>query len=229
MFLQRTFAPWLLVAFLGYQLSLSTGERRRKDRRPDNTETAAPGRTQGSGIKSVASGRGKFSFKDYDDMTMQCTWVAQDEADTVRLSVKCENPEARVKGGTTDLVCKYNGKPQLCPGYQSDPKGFWKQVGRTFKKLQSKVCSDDRALVRTAMCKRAPRNAHFKLDIGTAAAAGQSGVPDYPPPSPTRASSNTSDPSVCAANSRKRAEEHCNSSWVSLCTFVFSVMQGEDC
>lgn len=237
MLLLRTFAPWLLVAFLGHQVSPSSGERS-KNRGAGKTVTPAPGRAQGSGNKPAANGRGKFSF-DYDGEwndggKMQCTWGAKDVADTVRLSVKCENREARIKGGVTDLQCQYNAKPQRCPSYLSDPKGFWKQVGRAFKRLQGKVCKDDRALVRAGMCKRAPRDAHFKLDISSSVISAQSGEPETPPPLPPRstpAAAGSAAPTACTgrANPRRKAEEHCSSSWANLCTFFFSMLQSDDC
>ncbi|XP_051241552.1 fibroblast growth factor-binding protein 1-like [Dicentrarchus labrax] len=230
MLLLRTFAPWLLLAFLGQQVSPSSGARN-KNRGADKTVTPAPDRAQRSGDKSAATGRGKFSSKD----KMQCTWVAKDVADTVRLSVKCENREARVKGGVTDLECRYNAKPQRCPGYQSDPKGFWKQVARALKRLQGKVCRDERALVRAGMCKRAPRDAHFKLDMSSSVSAAQSG--DTPPlPLSNSTSTSTSSPAAPAgttactrADHRRKAEEHCSSSWASLCSFFFSMLQSDDC
>ncbi|XP_041790043.1 fibroblast growth factor-binding protein 1-like [Chelmon rostratus] len=222
MLLLRTFAPWLLLAFLGRQVSLSSGVRH-ANRGADRTP--APGRAQRSGDKTAANGRGKFSI----DAGMQCTWGARDVADAVRLTVKCENPEARIKGGVTDLECQYNGKPQRCPGYQSDPKGFWKQVGRAFKRLQGKACRDDRALVRATMCKRAPRDAHFKLDMSSSVASAQSGQAETP--LPPRFNSTAARPTACTrrADHQRKAEEHCSSSWVSLCSFFFSILQSDDC
>lgn len=219
MWLLRTFAPWCLVVFLGHQVSPSSGERR----------TPAPGSPQRSANKPAANGRGKFSTV-YDGDKMQCAWGAKDEADTVRLSVKCENPEARVKGGVTDLKCKYSGRPQRCPGYQSDPKGFWKQVARAFKKLQGKACTDDRALLRASMCKRAPEDAHFKLEIETSVVSAQSGREEAPPPTPTLLPSRPT-PTNCTgrAEARRKAEETCGGSWVSLCSFVYAMLQRDDC
>ncbi|XP_022593803.1 fibroblast growth factor-binding protein 1 [Seriola dumerili] len=224
MLLLRTFAPWLLLAFLGQQVSLSSGARN-KTRGADKTVVPTTGRAQRSGNKGAATGRGKFSLKD----EMQCTWGARDMGDTVRLSVKCEDPKARVKGGITDMECEYTAKPQSCRGYGSDPKGFWKQVARAIKRLQGKVCKDERALVKAGMCKRAPRDAHFKLDITSSVISAQSGDPETPPPLPTRSTS--AGPTACTgrADHRKTAEEYCNSSWASVCSFFFSMLQGEDC
>ncbi|XP_028265138.1 fibroblast growth factor-binding protein 1-like [Parambassis ranga] len=216
MLLLRTFAPWLLLAFLGQQVYLSSGAAEK-----------LPGRAQRSGAKSAATGQGKFSTKD----KTQCTWSAKDVGDNVKLLVKCENPEARATGGTTDLrTCEYTGKPQRCPGYQSDPKGFWKQVARALKRLQSKACRDQSALVRAGMCKRAPRDAHFKLDPTSSRTSSQAEVVRAPPPTqPPRSAS--SGPTACTrrADHRKTAEEYCSSSWASVCTFFLSMLQSEDC
>eukprot|EP00064_Thunnus_orientalis_P020932 superscaffoldBa00006055_g21084 len=238
MLLLRTLAPCLLMAFLAQQVSLSSGARGKgrtaEERGADRTVTPAPGRAQRSGGKgaapaAAATGRGKFSTKD----KMQCTWGARDVGDTVKLSVKCENPEARVKGGVTELRCDYNAKPQSCPGYQSDPRGFWKQVARALKKLKGKLCKDDRALVRTGMCKRAPRDAHFKLDISSSVASAQSGDVEPPrPPPPRRASTAAPAGSTACtrrADHRQKAEEYCNNAWASVCSFFFSMLQSDDC
>ncbi|XP_034712970.1 fibroblast growth factor-binding protein 1-like [Etheostoma cragini] len=225
MLLLETFVPWLLLAFLGQQVSLSSG-RRTKNRGADKSATPAPGRAQGGGgNKPAASGRGKFSIKD----KMQCMWEAKDVGDTVRLSVKCE---ARIKGESSNVQCKYNAKPQSCPGYQTDTKGFWKQVARAFKRLQGKVCEDDRALVRAGMCTSAPRGAHFKLDRSSVAFA-QSGEPETPPPPPSRSVSTAaapSGPTACSrrANHRKTAEENC-SGWASVCNFFLTMLQSNEC
>lgn len=226
MLLLRTFAPWLLLAFLGQQVSLSSGARN-KNRGANKAVTPAPGRAQRSGNKSAATARGKFSISD----KMQCTWGAKDGGDTVRLIVKCEDPEARIKGGVTDLQCEYNAKPERCPGYQSDPKGFWKQVTRAFKRLKGKVCKDDRALVKAGMCKRAPRDAHFKLDVLSSVISAQSGGdPETPQPPPPTPRSNSTGPTACVgrADQRKKAEEHCGG-WASVCTFFFTMLQSDDC
>lgn len=215
MSLLRTFAPWGLVVLLGYQVCASSGERRGADL----SGRAARGNARGGAGKSSATGRGKFLIDEEQDKQMQCTWVAQDVADAVRLSVKCEDARARIRGGVTELQCQYHAKPQLCPGYQSNPKGFWKQVSRAFKRLQSNVCNDVRVLVRTGMCKGAPRAAHFKLAVGSSVASARSGGEDSP--------SSTPEPAACAAQSRRKAEEHCNSSWASLCAFFFSMVEND--
>ncbi|XP_023147697.2 fibroblast growth factor-binding protein 1 [Amphiprion ocellaris] len=223
MLLLRTVAPCLLLSFLGQQVSLCSGAR---------SADKQTGKAQRSDNNGAASGRGKFSTRD----KMQCTWSATVVGDAVKLPVRCENLEARIKGGVTDLQCEYNAKPATCPGYLSDPRGFWKQVARAFKRLQSKVCRDERALVRAGMCKRAPKDAHFKLDISTSVVAAQSGGPEPAPPRPPRptlptTTGNGTGPTSCTkrADHHKTAVEYCSSSWASVCSFFLSMLQSEDC
>lgn len=205
MLLLRTFAPCLLLlVFLGQQVSLSCGARSKK-RGVDNT-----------GNKTS---RGKFSIKG----KVQCTWGARDVGDTVTLSVKCENPETR----SSTLMCQYIAKPQSCPGYLSDNRGFWKQVARALSRLQGKVCTDEHALVKAGMCKRAPRDAHFKLDTVSSVTSAETGHRGTPPPPPARSTSAA--PTACTgrADHRKTAEEYCSSSWASVCSFFFSMLQSD--
>ncbi|KAI4832533.1 hypothetical protein KUCAC02_015497 [Chaenocephalus aceratus] len=224
-----TVVPWLLLAFLGQQVSLSSGARN-KHRGADKTVTAAPDKAPRSGDKSAANGRGKFSINN----KMQCTWGAKAVGDAVKLSVKCEDREARIKGGVTDIKCEYNGKPQSCAGYKSNNKSFWKQVARAFKKLQGKVCSDESKLVRAGICKRAPRDAHFKLDIMSSVNLTQSGEPEThlpPPPQPRATAAAPVKPTACTArvNHLKTAEDNCSGSWASVCNFFLTMLQSEDC
>ncbi|KAM7394452.1 hypothetical protein PAMP_021256 [Pampus punctatissimus] len=204
MFLMRTFATCLLMAFLAQQVSLSSGQgsgSKFRKQRP------APGRAQKSG-GSAALHSGKFSTK----YNMQCAWEARDVGeDTVKLSVKCENPEARVKGGVTAISCDYNAKPQKCKKYASSSKNFWKQVSRALNKLQEKVCKDERALVKTSVCKRAHTDSHFRLDISSSVSSTQSGdlhtPPPPPPPQPTSASTSASTACTKRADHSQKAED----------------------
>ncbi|KAM4603337.1 fibroblast growth factor-binding protein 1-like [Polymixia lowei] len=239
MLLLRTLAPWFLLACLAQQLSVSAGAR----------EKARKGSAEARGAERSARDRkasapgGKFST---GDSNMRCTWVAKEDGDAVRLRVACQNPEARVTGGVTDLTCEYAAKPASCPGYVSKPGSFWKQVSRAMKKLRGKVC---RALepVKAGMCKRAPRDAHFTLDVRTAVVSAQQpreSVESSRKPRPgtgttttTAATTTVQTPagpvngSACTerVDQRKLGEEYCSSSWASLCTFFFSMVQSGDC
>ncbi|XP_061882174.1 fibroblast growth factor-binding protein 1-like [Entelurus aequoreus] len=173
---------------------------------------------RGPGASPLVAGRGRFHLHG----TMNCTWVARESSpDSVRVSVKCEDPVARVQGGETDMECAYDGKPQICPAYRSKRKGFWRQMGRSFKKLGADMCKDENAVVSASMCKRAPRDAHFKLDIGSSVIGAQSGGMDLPPPAPFL-------PTPCP-ETRRRAEEYCSSSLANVCAFFLMMMQNDDC
>uniref|UniRef100_A0A3B4B0I4 Uncharacterized protein n=1 Tax=Periophthalmus magnuspinnatus TaxID=409849 RepID=A0A3B4B0I4_9GOBI len=153
--------------------------------------------------------RGRFTLKN----GMHCTWATQDTSNGVKMLVKCENSQARIYGGITDVQCEYNAKPQSCPAYQSNPKAYYKQVSRALKRLQGALCYEERALVKAGMCKRAPRDAHFKLDRSTSISSAHGTPADCKRP----------------ADHREVAKEYCNSSWASLCAFFFSMLQSEDC
>ncbi|KAM6972321.1 fibroblast growth factor-binding protein 1-like [Aplochiton taeniatus] len=248
MLLLRTLAPCLLLACLAQQVALSVGsgkkERKGKGnvRALEQSQSSAPVRA-GKGGKAPAA-KGKFSTKD----KMQCTWVTRGEG-TVTLAVTCQNPEAKVKGGVTELSCTYTARPISCPGYDSNPDGYWKQVARALKKLQKKLCADSRAQVKTGMCKRAPQDAHFKLSVDTIVALAQQ--PDETarqvftprPMKPAKAIVSTTTTTTKVPNEnavtaiactervdqKKIAEEYCSSTWVSLCAFFFSMVQSGDC
>ncbi|KAM7419487.1 hypothetical protein PAMA_016550 [Pampus argenteus] len=225
MFLMRTFATCLLMAFLVQQVSPST--KLRKQRPADRAVSSASGGAQKSGA-SAAIRSGKFSTNN----NMQCEWEARNVGNTVKLSVKCENPEARIKGGVTDLNCDYIGKPQKCNRYAPSSRTFWKQLSRALIKLQDKLCTDERALVKPGLCKRAHKDSHFKLDVGSSVVSAQSGSrhePSLPPPSPQPNSTSTSTACTKRADHRQTAEEYCNSSWASVCSFFFSMVQSNEC
>ncbi|XP_029365636.1 fibroblast growth factor-binding protein 1 [Echeneis naucrates] len=188
----RTLTACLLLVFTGLQVSPSRGAYSQLGR-----------------VIRIRNKGGKFSIQG----GMQCTWGAREVSDSVVLTVKCENPRAHVEGGITEITCDYRARPQSCPGFVSDPRAFWKQLGRALKRLQGKVCREERALVKPAMCKRAPREAHFKLDLSSSVASAQSGDP-------------TAFPGTTACSSRA---EYCSSSWASVCSFFFSILQGDDC
>ncbi|KAM8878549.1 fibroblast growth factor-binding protein 1-like [Spinachia spinachia] len=225
--LLRSVAPWMLLLFLGQQVSLSSGARN-KNRAADNAVTSAPDKGHKSGHKPTASGRGKFLAVD----KVLCSWGAKDVGDSVRLSVKCKDQKTRGEGAVADLECQYSAKAQSCAGFRSDPRGFWRQVGRALKRLRGKVCKDGRALVRAGMCKGAPRDAHFKLDVlapVASVAAVQPAATEGRAPPPARSVS--TGPTACAARAdhRRTAEEKCGSSWASVCNFLLSIVQRDGC
>ncbi|KAJ0033559.1 hypothetical protein NQD34_000666 [Periophthalmus magnuspinnatus] len=224
----RTASPWMMLSILTL-LTVSSGAR-------DKPRSKEDSQRSGTGPS-----RGRFTLKN----GMHCTWATQDTSNGVKMLVKCENSQARIYGGITDVQCEYNAKPQSCPAYQSNPKAYYKQVSRALKRLQGALCYEERALVKAGMCKRAPRDAHFKLDRSTSISSAQSGIDPTPKSSSTTSSTTTTTtrttsptahvpsgtPADCKrpADHREVAKEYCNSSWASLCAFFFSMLQSEDC
>ncbi|XP_046875927.1 fibroblast growth factor-binding protein 1 [Hypomesus transpacificus] len=149
--------------------------------------------------------KGKFSTKNHT----HCTWAATgDEAFTLGISCK--------KDGKS-FDCEYSAKPSLCPQYESNAKMYWKQIARALRK-QRKLCVHTTSLVRAGMCRKAPSDAHFKLN-----SVGMPTPPSaLPQPSGLRACPDMVD-------KRKLAEDYCDQSWSSFCTFFFSMVQDDDC
>lgn len=202
-------APWLLLVFLGHQVSLSSG-RRTKNRGADGSVNPVPVRA-----------RGKFTTQD----RTECAWTTRHTGDAVTLFVRCEDLQPHADEPVT---CQYTAKPRSCPEYLSDPKGFWKQVGRALKKMQDTVCTDKRALVRVGMCKHAPREAHFKLNTVGPLSFTKSRHPPTPPPvTPLSSTPAATTPCAGRADHRKTAEEYCSGSWASVCSFIFSMVQSD--
>ncbi|KAM4750303.1 fibroblast growth factor-binding protein 1 [Anableps anableps] len=172
-----------------------------------------------SGAKQPGTARqiggGTFSTGD----RMRCAWSAGEAGEAVKVWVSCVTPGAPRRGGVTKSSCEYLGRPRGCPGYNSDPNAFWKQVARAFKKLQNKVCVDGRALVKAGMCKRAPRDVHLRLDQNSVKRSTT--APTAPPPHVHATTT------ACAK--RRTAEEYCGSSWASVCAFFMTMLQSNSC
>ncbi|XP_029114997.1 fibroblast growth factor-binding protein 1-like [Scleropages formosus] len=151
--------------------------------------------------------KGKFSTND----KTQCTWAASGKV-AITLGVTCRN-------GGLEFACEYTAKPSVCPQYAANSKAYWKQISRALKK-QKKLCQDANALIKSGVCKRAKKDAHFRLNQGTSTSA--------PPPGPTT-SAQGGKSCKDSVDHKKMAEEQCGSSWSSLCTFLFSMIQSDDC
>ncbi|XP_041698284.1 fibroblast growth factor-binding protein 1-like [Coregonus clupeaformis] len=158
--------------------------------------------------------KGRFSAKG----KMQCTWVATGDNDFV-LSVNC-------KKGQTSFDCEYVAKPATCPGYGSNTKAYWKQIARALNK-NKKLCFDSTALIKAGMCRKAPKDAHFKLNNTPRDIVVTLPRTTIQPRSSPSASSLGA--KSCAVDQKRLAEEYCASSWSSLCTFFFTMVQNEDC
>ncbi|XP_051505850.1 fibroblast growth factor-binding protein 1-like [Myxocyprinus asiaticus] len=149
--------------------------------------------------------RGRFSLKD----RAQCMWVAAAEGDASVLGVTCKN-------GAKSFDCEYVAKPTACQQYVSNAKAYWKQIARALKKKKG-LCRDSTALIRAGMCRKAPKDAHFRLKD-------------------TRSSSHLSSPPPAGTNlcpdridRLKLADEYCTSSWSPMCTFLFLMFENDEC
>lgn len=149
--------------------------------------------------------KGKFSTKD----KTHCTWVATGDH-TYLLGISCKK-----EGKSFD--CEYVAKPSVCPQYKSNTKMYWKQITRSLKK-QKKLCFETTSLVRAGMCRNAPLDAHFKLNMIPSS--------NTPPASLSPAGLRACPDKV---DQKKLAEEYCDESWSSFCTFFFSMVQSDDC
>ncbi|KAI1887299.1 hypothetical protein AGOR_G00188860 [Albula goreensis] len=155
--------------------------------------------------------KGKFSTKD----KTQCTWLAGEGEDgTFILGVDCQ------KGGI-GFNCEYIAKPATCAQYAPSAKLYWKQIARALKK-QKNICADSTALVKSSVCKKGPKDAHFKLSISTV-------KPPTVRPETTTYLSSDKKPCTEKIDQKKLAEEYCSGSWVTLCNFFFTMVQSDDC
>ncbi|KAL4641780.1 hypothetical protein GN956_G10438 [Arapaima gigas] len=133
----------------------------------------------------------------------RCTWVGSGE-DTVILILKC-------KEGEHMYECEYISRPSACSQFAQNIDRFWKQISRALKK-QKNLCQDSAVLIKAGMCRKAPREAHFKLNTPL--------TRHLPPYSAS-----------CAdrIDQQKLASEYCSGSLLGFCTFLFSMVQNEDC
>lgn len=147
--------------------------------------------------------KGKFDAKDKS----QCTWVATGD-DVFVLGVTCRK-------GSKSFNCEYVATPAVCPQYTSNANLYWKQISRALRK-QKKLCQDTTALVRAGMCRKAPKEAHFKLNKNPSRIS----TPSPLPPAGLK--------SCNKVDNEKLAGEYCNGSWSSFCTFFFTIVQTSD-
>ncbi|XP_044061981.1 fibroblast growth factor-binding protein 1 [Siniperca chuatsi] len=201
----------LVLACISCQLMLSSCQKSqgRRGRAEDRGEHRnKPGLKEGSQLKYVSEQpiKGKMVTKDKS----KCTWAATKVAFSFILGVSC-------KKGDKSFSCEYIATPIVCPQYSSNVKLYWKQIARELKKKKN-LCQNSRAKVRADMCRKAAREAHFKL-LHTHT---KTDLPSTPQPT-TRAVQS------CQPENRKLAKEYCKDSWSSVCTFLFTMIQDYDC
>ncbi|XP_035525575.1 fibroblast growth factor-binding protein 1 [Morone saxatilis] len=200
----------LVLACISHQLVMSSCQKThgRRGRGVDRGQHKdRPGLKVGRQTKSASTQpiKGKMVTKDKSE----CTWAATGE-DLFILGITC-------KKGSRSFSCEYVARPSVCPRYISNVKLYWKQMARALKK-QNNLCQDSSALVRAGMCRRAARDAHFRLRN----AQRKTDPPSTPRPAPRPVKS-------CQPVNKKLAEEYCNDSWSSVCTFLFTMVQDNDC
>ncbi|XP_029297557.1 fibroblast growth factor-binding protein 1 [Cottoperca gobio] len=204
----------LVLACISHHLMLSSCQKSngRRGRGVDRGQhKVKPGEKVSRQTKYVSAQpiKGKMVTKDKSE----CTWAATGE-DTFILGVTCK------QGGRT-FSCEYVATPTVCPQYASNVKLYWKQITRALKK-QKTLCQDSSALVRAGVCRRAARDAHFRLH-NTRSKTDPHPAPHPAPRPATRALKS------CKPGHKKLAEEQCTDSWSSFCTFFFTMVQDDDC
>ncbi|KAM7417204.1 hypothetical protein PAMA_017038 [Pampus argenteus] len=208
MALLTNFTILLVLACFSHQLMLSScqrsqGKRGRVDRSQDRHRAVKVSRQP----KSISPQpiKGKIVTKDKSE----CTWAATGE-DLFTLGVTCKKADR-------SFSCDYVARPAVCPQYASNVRLYWKQIARALKK-QKNLCQDSKALIRAGMCRSAARDAHFRLRT----APRMTATPSTPRPTPKAGKS-------CQPDHKKQADEYCNDSWSSFCTFFFTMVQDDDC
>ncbi|CAL1612932.1 unnamed protein product [Knipowitschia caucasica] len=181
-------AIFLILACVSHQLALSFSNTVRKPRP----------------TRSLQPIKGKTLTKD----KAHCTWAVTGDQRAFTMGVTCSKAGKRTS-------CDYMARPSLCPEFALNPKLYWKQIARSLRKQKS-ICQDRSALVRAGMCRRAPREAHFKM--GGSDRRPRPNVTLTPPPVQS-----------CQPANQRLALEFCQERWTSICTFLFTVVKDQDC
>lgn len=195
------------------QLNAQTqkGKGRQKQRNLSPKPTIPPRNHKKSGSKDPNDDGVLFKGRIANKDGTQCTWAASEggvkEDGAIVLGITCKRGTERI------LHCEYTAKPRLCSEYTSNVDVFWKQIGHSLKK-QKTFCRDSKALLKAGMCRKAPRDAHFALRTT---------------PKTHQASARKKKPCPNLTNKQKLAEEYCSSSWSSVCTFFFAMIETENC
>ncbi|XP_034037716.1 fibroblast growth factor-binding protein 1 [Thalassophryne amazonica] len=171
-------------------------KRRRTNRGQDRGGASL---TEARQPTSPQNNKGNLIAKD----KAECTWAATGE-DLLTLDISCKQADR-------SFGCQFAGRPSVCPQYASNVRLYWKQVAQALKKRN--LCQKSGVVIRPAVCRKAPTEAHFRLsNVQRSTAAPSSGAA-----------------TACQGDNRKLADEYCSKSWSSLCTFLFTMVQSEDC
>ncbi|KPP59125.1 hypothetical protein Z043_122985 [Scleropages formosus] len=149
----------------------------------------------------VPSGKDQFRGTLTTRKKTRCAWAGKGEHAAI-LQLKCKE-----RRRTFD--CEYMSRLSSCPRFAGNIGLFWKQISRAPKK-QKNPCQDPAALIKAAMCRPAPQEAHFKLN---------SPLTEHPP------SRNGSE----GTDRRKPASEYRGGSWPGFRNFFLSMVQSDHC
>jgi len=87
-----------------------------------------------------------------------CTMVVSGAGDYTRLRVSCKGPNVGQVQGRS-YYCDFQGKPNLCRAYNTNPRHYFTQMMWDMRKLNH-ACEGPR-VYKPAMCKKYPEEAHM--------------------------------------------------------------------
>lgn len=196
----------LILACVSHQLVLSscqkTNGRKTRGMDRDRTGLRAGRQTKSNSLQPI---EGKTVTRD----KAECTWAATGSK-LLTMGVTC-------KKGSNRISCEFVARPGVCKPYTTNVKLYWKQIARALRK-QKDLCQDNNALVKAGMCRKAPREAHFRFRKTERKASPRLSLT----PVPLAVKS-------CQRANKKLAEEYCSHSWSSVCTFFFTMVKDYDC
>ncbi|NXN28960.1 FGFP1 protein, partial [Nycticryphes semicollaris] len=175
--------------------------------------------------------KGKFKTKE----NAECTWAVTD-MNAATVHVRC-------KHGDSEFWCEFSGDPSTCPQYAANQRSYWKQVSRSLKK-QKQICQDPKSVLKSKVCRKGPRSAHFKLTrsslLPTVDTARGNTVHHkkevLQAPAATSATETKQEhhPQDCVEDidyidQKKVAEEYCPESLLSFCNFFITMVQDKKC
>lgn len=192
----------LLLACISHQLVLSSSQKSHGRRTNKDKKIHHVGHHPNS---ARAHTKGKLVTKDKSE----CTWSVSGN-DLLTLRVTCQK-------GVSRFSCEYNARPSVCPQYSTKAELYWEQIARALKKHQS-LCQESNVSIKAGLCRRAARNAHFRLS------RVQKKTTPPPPTQPQPRAVKS-----CLDDNTKRAAEYCSNPWSSVCLFFFTMVQDYDC
>ncbi|NWI63341.1 FGFP1 protein, partial [Todus mexicanus] len=178
-----------------------------------------------------SSPKGKFKTKE----NAACSWEVTD-MNALTVFVEC-------KHGDSKFWCEFSGDPSTCEKYAANQKTYWKQVSRSLKKLKQ-ICQDPQSVLKSKVCKKAPRSARLKLTRSSLVKSvdpAQSNTIHHAKEvvqTPAAASVTEKKPEhssqdcvedVDYIDQKKVAEEYCPESLLSFCNFFITMVQDKKC